>query len=172
MYYIYHSMRNKTIHEDDQIKNFSTPISTFMVIGGIGMLIGGGYLVTENAVAIAHFFGLSEKLIGLTILAVGTSLPELATSAVAAYKKNTDISIGNIIGSNIFNVFLILGVNGLINPIEFNPVLNTDLVVLAVGTILLLVSMFTLGQNKIDRWEAFVFLLVYAGYTYYLFERN
>jgi cation:H+ antiporter len=69
-------------------------------------------------------------------------------------------------------VFLILGVNGLINPIEFNPVLNTDLVVLAVGTILLLVSMFTLGQNKIDRWEAFVFLLVYAGYTYYLFERN
>jgi cation:H+ antiporter len=172
MYYIYHSMRNKTIHEDDQIKEFSTPISTFMVTGGIGMLIGGGYLVTENAVAIAHFFGLSEKLIGLTILAVGTSLPELATSAVAAYKKNTDIAIGNIIGSNIFNVFLILGVNGLINPIEFNPVLNTDLVVLAVGTILLLVSMFTLGQNKIDRWEAFVFLLVYAGYTYYLFERN
>jgi cation:H+ antiporter len=99
-------------------------------------------------------------------------LPELATSAVAAYKKNTDIAIGNVIGSNIFNVFLILGVNGMINPIDFNPVLNTDLFVLAVGTVLLLISMFTLNQNKIDRWEAFVFLLVYIAYTCYLIIRN
>ena len=84
------------------------------------MLIGGGTLVVDNAVAIAEHYGLSQKLIGLTILAAGTSLPELATSAVAAYRKNTDIAIGNVIGSNIFNIFFILGITGLMNPIPYN----------------------------------------------------
>ncbi len=171
MYYIYWSMKQTTDEEDD-IKLYKGAISIGMVILGMIMLVGGGYLVTEHAVAIAEQFGLSEKLIGLTILAVGTSLPELATSIVAALKKSTDIAIGNVIGSNIFNIFFITGVNGLINPIEFPTVLNLDLGVLAGGTIVLLISMFTLGRNKVDRWEAIIFLCFYFGYTSYLIIRN
>lgn len=180
--YIYRSLTTKTEVDEEPIKEYSMTISSSMVVVGIAMLIGGGYLVTENAVHIAHEFGLSEKLIGLTILAVGTSLPELATTVVAALKRRTDIAIGNIIGSNIFNIFLILSVNGLINPIEYpehqhdthieHAVLNTDLYVLAAGTIALLISMFTLSRNKIDRWEAFGFFIMYIGYTYYLIVRN
>jgi cation:H+ antiporter len=182
MIYIYRSLKSKTDTDEEPVKEYAMYLSIIMVIVGIGMLIGGGFLVTENAVKIAQQFGLSEKLIGLTILSVGTSLPELATTAVAAFKRRTDIAIGNIIGSNIFNIFLILGVNGMIKPIRYpvhdhethiqHAVLNTDLYVLAIGTVVLLISMFTLSRNKIDRWEAFVFLLIYIGYTYYLIVRN
>ncbi len=172
MYYIYRTMRQKPDFKEDGIKILSMPVSLSLVLFGVAMLVGGGYLVTENAVGIAQKFGLSEKLIGLTILAVGTSLPELATSAVAAYKKKTDIAIGNVIGSNIFNIFFILGINGLIRPIAFNPVLNTDLKVLGGGTILLLIAMFTLNRNKVDRWEALIFLMLYIAYTCYLIIRN
>ncbi|MFN3840332.1 MAG: calcium/sodium antiporter [Cyclobacteriaceae bacterium] len=172
MFYIYRSMRQKPDFEEEDIKIMSLPVSLGLVVLGVALLIGGGYLVTENAVGIAQKFGLSEKLIGLTILAVGTSLPELATSAVAAYKKKTDIAIGNVIGSNIFNIFFILAINGLIRPIEFNSVLNTDMKVLAGGTIVLLIAMFTLNRNKVDRWEAFIFLMLYIAYTCYLIIRN
>jgi cation:H+ antiporter len=180
--YIYRSLKTKTDEEGDPIKEYSVWISVAMAVGGVGMLVGGGYLVTENAVSLAKIFGLSEKLIGLTILAVGTSLPELATTAVAAFKKQTDIAVGNIIGSNIFNIFLILGVNGMIKPIEYpdhhhgthieQAVLNTDLYVLGIGTVALLLAMFTLSRNKIDRWEALGFLLLYIAYMYYLIDRN
>jgi len=111
---------------------------------------------------------LSEKLIGLTILAIGTSLPELATSAVAAYRKNTDIAIGNVIGSNIFNVFLILGVTGSITEIPFNVDLNFDLSVFAISTVVLMIFMFTLNTRKLDRWEAAILLIGYVMYTLYL----
>jgi len=181
--YIYRSLKTKTDDtEGESIKQYKTGVSVAMVIGGIAMLIGGGYLVTENAVGIAQHFGLSEKLIGLTILAVGTSLPELATTVVAALKRQTDIAIGNVVGSNIFNIFLILSINGIISPIEYpahqhethleHAVLNTDLYVLGIGTLALLLAMFTLNRNKVDRWEAFIFLLMYIGYTYYLIIRN
>lgn len=180
--YIYRSLSTKTDEEGDTIREYSVLISLAMIIGGMAMLVGGGYLVTENAVAIAKIFGLSEKLIGLTILAVGTSLPELATTVVAAFKKQTDIAIGNIIGSNIFNIFLILGVNGMIKPMEYpdhnhgthieQAVLNTDLYILGIGTVALLLAMFTLNRNKLDRWEALGFLLLYIAYTYYLIDRN
>lgn len=182
MVYIYRSLKTKTEADEEQVREYSMLISGIMVAAGIGMLVGGGYMVTDNAVKIAHYFELSEKLIGLTILSVGTSLPELATTAVAAIKRRTDIAIGNVIGSNIFNIFLILSVNGLIRPIAYpvhdhethieQAVLNTDLYVLAIGTVALLISMFTLSRNKIDRWEAFVFLVIYAGYMYYLILRN
>jgi cation:H+ antiporter len=172
MFYIYRSMKKQLEYEESNIKEYSTLISVLMVVGGIAMLIGGGYLVTENAVGIAEKFGLSEKLIGLTILAVGTSLPELATTAVAAYRKNTDIAIGNVIGSNLFNIFFILSINSIVKPIEYNPVLNTDLLVLTMSTIFLLIFMFTLNKNKIDRWEAFIFLMIYIAYTCYLIIRN
>ncbi len=129
------------------------------------MLVGGGSLVVDNAVTIARQYGLSEKIIGLTILAAGTSLPELATSAVAAYRKQADIAIGNVVGSCIFNIFLVLGITGLINPAPYNVVLNFDLYVLAASTVLLMIFMFTINQRKLDRWEALMMLLGYIAYT-------
>lgn len=171
MVYVYWSMQQET-DQDDEIKQYSVAISCVMIVAGIGMLVGGGYLVTEHAVAIAQKFGLSDKLIGLTILAVGTSLPELATCIVAAYKKSTDIAIGNVIGSNIFNIFFITSISGLISPVDFPVVLNEDLYVLVGSTLVLMISMFTLGRNKVDRKEAIIFLALYFGYTCYLIIRN
>jgi len=130
--------------------------------------VGGGKFVVDSATGIAQYYGLSEKLIGLTILAAGTSLPELATSAVAAYRKNTDIAIGNVVGSNIFNILLILGVTGTVSPIPFNPVMNFDIYILLGATVILIIFMFTLNKNKLDRWEAFVLLIMYFAYTVYL----
>jgi cation:H+ antiporter len=169
LFYIYRTMKNSSeLEEGTPIKIYSTWISLGMVLLGLVMLIGGGKLVVDNAIDIAHHFGLSEKLIGLTILAAGTSLPELATSAVAAYRKNTDIAIGNVVGSNIFNIFFILGITGLINPIPYNAAMNFDLYVLVVSTVLLMIFMFTLNQRKLDRWEAILLLGAYFTYTVYL----
>jgi cation:H+ antiporter len=139
-----------------------------MIVGGLAGLIGGGELVVDSAIKIAHSFGLSEKLIGLTILAAGTSLPELATSCVAAYRKNTDIAIGNVVGSNIFNIFFILGITGVIHPIPYSTAMNFDIQVLMASTIILMIFMFTLNTRKLDRWEAFILLMSYVAYVVYL----
>jgi cation:H+ antiporter len=168
MLYIVWTMKAQGGPDEGEIKLYSTPMATFLAVIGLAMLIGGGTLVVDNAVAIANHYGLSEKLIGLTILAAGTSLPELATSAVAAYRKNTDIAIGNVIGSNIFNIFFILGITGVINPIQYNVAMNFDLYVLGVGTVILMIFMFTINQRKLDRWEAFLLLAAYFTYTVYL----
>ncbi len=164
--YIYRSMKTTSDYSDENsIKIYKTPIAILMVLGGLAGLVGGANLVVENAVELAKSFGLSEKLIGLTILAAGTSLPELATSCVAAYKRNTDIAIGNVVGSNIFNIFFILGVTGVINPVPYNTALNFDLYVLMASTVLLMIFMFTLNTRKLDRWEAVLMLLAYIVYT-------
>lgn len=154
--------------EGEPIKIYTMPVSIGMTVLGIALLIGGGELVVDNAIDIAHYYGLSEKLIGLTILAAGTSLPELATSAVAAYKRNTDIAIGNVVGSNIFNIFFILGTTGMVRPISFNTALNFDIKILSVATVVLMIFMFTLNTRKLDRWEAFLMLLGYIAYTVFL----
>jgi cation:H+ antiporter len=167
--YIYRTMRTTAdLEEGEPIKLYSTPMAIGMIVLGLVMLIGGGQLVVENAIEIAHHFGLSEKLIGLTILAAGTSLPELATSCVAAYKKQTDIAIGNVVGSNIFNIFLILGITGLVRPIPYNAALNLDMQVLMGSTVMLMIFMFTLNTRKLDRWEALLMLAGYVAYTIYL----
>lgn len=169
LFYIYRTMSHASdLGEGEKIKIYGTWISIGLTAGGIAMLVGGGKLVVDNAIFIAHEAGLSEKLIGLTILAAGTSLPELATSAVAAYRKNTDIAIGNVVGSNIFNIFFILGVTGVIHPIEYNPALNFDIYVMLGATIILMIFMFTLKQRSLDRWEAFILLSAYITYTVYL----
>ncbi len=145
MLYIYRTMAHTSdLGDQEPVKTYSIPKSMGMVAIGLTMLIGGGKLVVDNAIAIAHYFRLSEKLIGLTILAAGTSLPELATSAVAAYRRNTDIAIGNVIGSNIFNIFFILGITGLIHPITYNAQLNFDIYVLLASSVIVMVFMFTL----------------------------
>jgi len=167
MFYVVRTMKSE-LPDDGAIKLYKTPLAIGMVVLGLLLLIGGGTLVVENAVAIAHRYGLSEKLIGLTILAAGTSLPELATSAVAAYRKNTDIAIGNVVGSNIFNIFFILGLTGVINPMEFSTSMNFDLYVLGIGTLVLMIFMFTINKRKLDRWEAALLLAGYIAYTLYL----
>lgn len=168
MAYIFRTMKNSEVSAEEEIKVFGKGRSWLYVVLGLAMLVGGGHLVVENAVHIAEEFGLSEKLIGLTILAAGTSLPELATSAVAAYKKNTDIAIGNVVGSNIFNLLFILGLTGLVRETPYNITLNADMFVLFAATIVLIVFMFTLKRRKLDRWEAALLLAGYIGYTVYL----
>ncbi|MFC6861794.1 sodium:calcium antiporter, partial [Zunongwangia atlantica 22II14-10F7] len=137
------------------------------IIGLTGLVVGGK-LVVDNSVEIASSMGVSEKIIGLTIVAAGTSLPELLTSVVAALKKNSDIAIGNVIGSNIFNIFLILSTSSIIKPISYNLKFNWDLLLLIVGTLLLLVFMLTGKKKKLDRWEAVILFLIYISYTTYL----
>ena len=168
MMYVYRTMKKASEYEEVPIKTYTTPLASGMILLGLAMLVGGGTLVVDNAVAIAKYYGLSQKLIGLTILAAGTSLPELATSAVAAYRKNTDIAIGNVIGSNIFNIFFILGITGLVHPIPFNNAMNFDLEVLGASTILMMAFMYTINARKLDRWEAFLMLVGYVAYTIYL----
>lgn len=167
--YVYRTMRDgANLEESSSFQQYTSIKSVGLIVLGLAMLIGGGKLVIDNAISIAEHFGLSERLIGLTILAAGTSLPELATSLVAAYRRNADIAIGNVVGSNIFNILLILGFTGVVNPIPYNPVMNFDLKVLMGGTILLIVFMFTLNTRKLDRWEAVLLAASYVVYTVYL----
>lgn len=139
-----------------------------LILVGLLSLVVGGKLVVDNAVAMAQSIGVSEKIIGLTIVAAGTSLPELATSVVASMKKNNDIAIDNIIGSNIFNIFLILGVSSIISPLPFKEAFNLDIYILIGGTMFLFIAMFTGKRKKLDRWETAILLIAYLGYTTYL----
>jgi len=167
--YIYRTMKMSVeYNETSSIKIYATPFATGMILLGLVMLIGGGSLVVDNAVAIAEYYGLSQRLIGLTVLAAGTSLPELATSTVAAYRRNTDIAIGNVIGSNIFNICFITGITGVVKPIPFNNAMNFDFEILAASTLLLMIFMFTFNQRKLDRWESFILLASYIGYIFFL----
>jgi cation:H+ antiporter len=169
MYYIYKQMKTETIQTiDPSIKGLSIFKIWGLIVIGLAGLIIGGKLVVDNAIKVAVVLGISEKIIGLTIVAIGTSLPELMTSVVAAIRKNSDIAFGNIIGSNIFNIFLILPVSSLINPVQFNPSFNLELYLLAGGTLVLFIAMFTGGRKKLDRWEAVILLAIYIFYTVYL----
>jgi cation:H+ antiporter len=165
MLYVYRTMANSSDMEESNIKVYKTPMAVGLIFLGLSMLIGGGTLVVDNAIIIAQKFNISDKLIGLTILAIGTSLPELATSSVAAFKKNTDIAIGNVIGSNIFNMLFILPITGLIKPLEYNTAINFDMFVFGSATIVLMIFMFTLNTRKLDRWEAFLLFASYFVYT-------
>jgi len=135
----------------------------FIVLGFTGLFLGGK-LVVDQAVIIAMKLHVSDKLIGLTIISMGTSLPELATSAVAAIKKRSDLAVGNVVGSNIFNILLIVGISAEIRPIPYSPVFNFDLLIFGIGTLLLFIAMFTSKSKTLDRWEALVLLMLYIFY--------
>jgi cation:H+ antiporter len=152
-------------------KQYTTLKIWALIVAGLAGLIIGGRLVVDSAIQMATAWGISEKIIGLTIVAAGTSLPELATSVVAAVKKNNDIAIGNIIGSNIFNIFLILGVSSAIKPLTYDRGFNGDMYFLAAGTIALVVMMFIGNRKKLDRWEAALLLAAYITYTVLLISR-
>lgn len=143
--------------------------SLLLLLVGICMLAGGGKLVVDNAVLLAQMAGIPERVIGLTIVAIGTSLPELATSVMAAIRKKMDIAIGNVVGSNIFNIGFVLGVSGLIKPIPYNAGFNYDLfMVLIASFLLLLFSVIGFQKNMLERWEAIIFLVLFGGYTAWL----
>ena len=142
-----------------------------MIVGLFGLIAGSRWVVS-GAAGLAEKLGVSQSLIGLTIVAVGTSLPELATSAMAAYKKNPDIAVGNVVGSNIFNIFFILGVSSIIRPIPFEAISNIDVGVMIAASLLLFVCMFTGKKRMLDRWEGCVFLVLYASYLCFLIVRR
>ncbi len=142
------------------------PVSIVLMIAGLGLLILGANLFVQSAVAIAKIFNVSDAIIGLTIVAIGTSLPELITSIVAAYKKEADIAIGNVVGSNIFNILGILGITALIIPISSVGISYVDLGVMLFTAIIL----FPLSRTgfSISRFEGALLLAGYGGYIYYL----
>ncbi len=142
-----------------------------VVVGMIGLLIGGKWIV-DGALLIAQNFGLSEGFVGLTILALGTSLPELAASFAAAYKKSVDIAVGNIIGSNIFNIFGVLGISAVIHPITPDIKLNFDILFLVSITLILFLFVFFGKEHNITRKNGFFFLLIYFSYLVFLFIRG
>ncbi|MEQ8525052.1 calcium/sodium antiporter [Gracilimonas sp.] len=172
LYYVYKQLSSDSAEVPSEEKTYSQlKIWGFIVVGLAGLVLGGR-LVVNNAIEIATVLGISEKIIGLTIIAAGTSLPELATSIVAAMRKNVDIAVGNIIGSNIFNIFLILGISSLVNPIQYNPSFNSELYLLAAGTLFLFIGMFTGEKRKLDRWEAGVLLALFLAYTIFLVSKE
>jgi cation:H+ antiporter len=153
------------IPEVSQLKTSSAGIAIGTILLGLGGLILGGNIVVKQAVIIARQYGISEKVIALTIVSAGTSLPELVTSAVAAFKKHPDIAIGNIIGSNIFNLLLVLGVSALITPAGYRESFNIDFVLMILASVLLFVFMFSFKRHKLDRVEGGILLTVYVVYT-------
>ncbi len=164
--YTFEISRNQD-ESDETIKHMSLWKAIVLVLVGLlGLYFGGKYLV-EGAINIATALGMSERLIGLTIIAIGTSLPELATSVVAAFRKKADIAIGNIVGSNIFNIFFILGTTAVIKPLPFNPAANIDLVITILASLMLFLTTFTLGRRRVDRVEGGVFVMIYVGYIVY-----
>lgn len=157
---------------EEEIPEYSLTRSWVMVILGMTGLVLGGKWIVDGAVLFASNFGVSEALIGLTIVAIGTSLPELATSVVAAYKKNVDIAIGNVVGSNIFNIFWILGISSTIQPLPFSPDLTTDLRITFVVTLALFLALFVGRKQALERWQGVLFVLLYIFYIVYLVLRG
>jgi len=143
-----------------------------VLLGMIGLFFGGQWVV-NGAIAAAEHFGLSEAFIGLTVVAIGTSLPELVTSAVAAYRKNTDIAMANIIGSNIFNLLWVLGISAIIKPMSFDSSLNADILILLGASCLILFSLVTgKVKNQIGKPTGTLFLLLYLTYVVFLIYRG
>ena len=149
---------------------YNMPIykSVLWIIAGLIMLVAGARAIVYSSVNLAVIAGISERVIGLTIVSIGTSLPEAATSIVAARKNNADIAIGNIVGSNIFNIFLVLGMSSSIRPIAVNPESNIDLGVNILASLLLFLFIFTGRGRKIGRIEGAILLLIFISYMAYL----
>ncbi len=167
MYYIVDMARNDP-SPTEEIKPMPVWKAVLFLVLGLGGLVLGGQWIVAGAVEMARAVGMSESVIGLTIISAGTSLPELATSVVAAYKKNSDIAIGNVVGSNIFNIFFILGVSATISPLTFNLAMNFDVIINVVVSFFMFIFLFTGKGRQIDRWEGITFMLAYVGYVSYL----
>lgn len=158
--------------ESEEIQEYSVLIAIALTIGGLIALVGGGQLVIDNAVVLAKLAGLSEAFIGLTIIALGTSLPELCTAVVAVWHGHDDMAIGNVVGSNIFNVCWILGATSIVMRCLFNALANIDALVGIAATFILFMAMFIGKRHIIDRWQGVLFLCSYVMYIVYLVYRG
>jgi cation:H+ antiporter len=174
-YFLYNTFRHAKDHPDEAetetVKDIPIKRAIALIIGGFVGLVVGGELIVKSAVDIATRMGVSEAIIGLTIVALGTSLPELATSVMAAMKHNSDIALGNVVGSNIFNVFFILGTSAVISPLPAYSGIELDAWFAAVGSIVVWLALKTNHERKIQRWAGLLLILMYSGYlTYRLFS--
>ncbi|MGL5351801.1 MAG: calcium/sodium antiporter [Clostridium sp.] len=167
LYNTYLTVTNKE-ESELEVKNYTLPIAIGVTLLGFVLLVFGGRFIVDSAVELARNFGISERIISITVVSLGTSLPELATSIIAALKKNTDIAIGNVVGSNIFNTFLILGVSAVISPIEISSGAFIDLILNMVSALLLL--LFVLRNYRLNRIHGLLFLAVYSSYVYSIFR--
>ena len=169
-WYLWNSFRSDSADEenDEETRTYGTTASVFLIVGGLAALIFGGKLFVNAATEIAKGFGVSDKFIAVTVLAFGTSLPELATSIVAAAKGKGQLALGNILGSNISNILLILGGSALICPLSFEGLSVVDMSTLLACALFILISAYTFRKGKLDRIEGSVLLLMEAGYMCYL----
>lgn len=169
MWLLLRSKNQQQAETESDIKVTSTWKSIFFIILGLGSLIFGGRIFVNSASNIAEYYNWPQKVIALTIMAGGTSLPELATSVVAAIKGRGQMALGNVLGSNIFNILLILGGSALIHPLSFSSMTPVDLGAVMIAAIFMLTSAYTFKTNKLDRFEAVILLLLEAGYMTWLF---
>jgi cation:H+ antiporter len=168
LYYTFGISKVSGENTDLEIKEMSYMKSSLYIVGGLLGLVFGGKWIVDGAIKIAEGFNVSQSLIGLTVVAIGTSLPELATSAVAAYKKQSDIAIGNVVGSNIFNIFWILGFSSVINPLPFSKDSVIDIIMTIVASLILFLIMFIGKKHTVERWQGVIMILMYVGYVAYL----
>lgn len=172
-YFLYNTFRHAKDHPDDgeeiivNSEELAVGKAVLLMVVGIAGLVIGGELIVKSAVDIATRMGVSEAVIGLTVVALGTSLPELATSVMAAFKKNCDIALGNVIGSNIFNVFFVLAMSAVIHPLPAYEGIELDAWVAAIGSIVVWLAVKTNKERKIKRWAGGLLLLIYASYLTY-----
>lgn len=168
LYYTFGISKVSGENTDLEIKEMSYIKSSLYVAGGLLGLVFGGKWIVDGAIKIAEGFNVSQSLIGLTVVAIGTSLPELATSAVAAYKKQSDIAIGNVVGSNIFNIFWILGFSSIINPLPFSKDSDIDIIMTILSSLILFLIMFIGKKHTVERWQGILMIIIYIGYVAYL----
>ena len=160
-------------YKEDKISGNSKKINVFLsiifIVIGVVLLKYGGDFVVDNATLIAEHFNISERVIGLTIVAIGTAMPELITSIIAVIRKDTGLAVGNLVGSCVLNLFLILGVGAVITPLEFSSKFNQNLILLCISTFILWIFNFIGKKNTITRFKGFVLLLIFSLYMVGLF---
>lgn len=154
--------------EEGEIKTFSTGLAITFICVGLLALIGGGRLFVNSATAVAQYFNLSEKFIAITIMSVGTSLPELATCVIAAQKGRGQMALGNILGSNIANILMILGGSALIHPLSFSGITLMDMGAVLASALLLMLTAYTFKKDKLDRTEGVIFIMIEIAYMVWL----
>lgn len=171
-YIIMTAINDRMKNTDEKPQNINKLKEWGLILGGIAMLFFGGKWVVDGAVHFATFLGMSQAFIGLTIVAVGTSLPELMTSVVAARKGNVDVAVGNVIGSNIFNLLWILGLSSVISPLPMNKANNFDAFVVLLASTLIIVLMIISRKLEVKRWHGVVYILAYCAYVMFLLARG
>lgn len=174
--YVISKSRSKASPESDddmssKYDRLDTPLLVTIALAALGSLLGGGTLFLNSAQAIARAWGMSETVISITIVALGTSLPELITCIIAARRGNAQLALGNVLGSNIFNILMVLGLPALIHPFTTESIQITDFGMMLFSAIMCYVVIFTFGKKHFDRIEGFIFLALYVAYDVYLFIR-